>query len=87
MLLKHFKYEDKLKKKELLFSHGAYLASRRIKDFTILLFQIASFYAEVYVDTEEMEIGYIRAFSSVDELNPYLNSINLSQIFSLLKPV
>jgi hypothetical protein len=78
MLLKEFKYEDKQMKKQLLFAHGVYLACRPDGDFIILLFQIDSFYVEVYVDREEEEIGYIRAFSSTEFLAPYLKRIDIS---------
>jgi hypothetical protein len=55
-----------------------YLACRPDGDFIILLFQIDSFYVEVYVDREEEEIGYIRAFSSTEFLAPYLKRIDIS---------
>ena len=78
MLFKEFKYQDKQKKKQLLFNHGVYLTQRPQAEFTILLFQIDSFYVEVYFDTEEYQIGYIRTFTSVDELAPYLHQIDIS---------
>ena len=83
MLLKQFKYEDKQKKKELLFEHGVYLANRTEGDFTVFLFQIASFYVEVYFDTEEEQIGYIRAFTGVEYLAPYLQKIDISSLLYL----
>jgi hypothetical protein len=84
MFIKEFKYEDKQKKKQLLFQHGVYLACRPHGDYIILLFQIDAFYAEVYFDAEEEEIGYIRAFSSTEFLTPYLERINISGIYSPL---
>jgi hypothetical protein len=78
MLLHQFKYEEKARKKEMLFENGIYLTNRFIKDFQILLFQINSFYVEVYVDREEEEIGYMRAFSNTDDLQPYLDKIDIS---------
>ena len=80
MLLHQFKYEEKSKKKELLFQNGIYLASRFIKGVQILLYQINSFYVEVHVDVEEEEIGYMRAFTSTDDLKPYLDNIDVSDL-------
>lgn len=80
MLLKEFKYEDKQKKKQFLFNHGVYLAQRPQEEFVILLFQIDAFYVEVYFDSEESEIGYMRAFSDLDQLSPYLQQIDLSAL-------
>jgi len=80
LLLHEFKYEEKSRKKELLFRNGVYLTSRFTKDFQILLFQIDTFYVEVFVDIEEEEIGYMRAFSSTDDLRPYLHKIDISAL-------
>lgn len=82
MFFNEFKYQDKQKKKQLLFNHGVYLAQRPAEEFTILLFQIESFYVEVYFDTEEEQIGYIRTFTSVDGLEPYLQQVDLSGLFT-----
>ena len=83
MLLKQFKYEDKQKKKELLFEHGVYLANRPEGDFIVFLFQIHSFYVEVYFDRDEEQIGYIRTFTAVECLAPYLQQIDISSVLDL----
>ncbi|MGN6165323.1 MAG: hypothetical protein ACTHOF_12355 [Flavisolibacter sp.] len=82
MLFKEFKYQDKQSKKQMLFNHGVYLAQRPHTGFTILLFQIDSFYVEVYFDTEEEQIGYIRTFTSVDDLEPYLQQVDISGLLA-----
>ena len=43
-----------------------------------------SFYVEMYFDDEEGEIGYIRAFSNTNELKPYLDAIDISEIYAEL---
>lgn len=82
MFFNEFKYQDKQKKKQLLFNHGVYLAQRPFGEFIILLFQIDSFYAEVYFDTEEEQIGYIRTFTSVNDLEPYLQQVDISPLLA-----
>lgn len=82
MFFNEFKYQDKQKKKQLLFNHGVYLAQRPSGEFIILLFQIDSFYAEVYFDTEEEQIGYIRTFTSVNDLEPYLQQVDISPLLA-----
>ena len=84
MLIHEFKYEDKTTKIDLLLHHGVYLAWRPNGDFALLLFQIHSFYVEVYWDVEEQRIGYIRAFSSVDQLAPYLPAVDISEAIRVL---
>ena len=85
MQLHEFKYQEKQKKKELLFENGVYLATRFIKNYQLLLFSVASFYVEVYFDYHEEEIGYMKAFTSTDELSPYLDEMDISDLLSLKK--
>lgn len=81
MQLTEFKYQEKQKKQQLLCEKGVYLARRTQNEFTILLFQVASFYVEVYIDEEEEMVSYIKAFSSTDHLAPYLQAIDVSELF------
>jgi hypothetical protein len=83
MLLKEFKYEDKHTKKELLSRCGVYLAQRPQDDSLVLLFQIDAFYVEVFYDAEEQEVGYMRAFTSLDELDIYLRQIDITALMNL----
>jgi hypothetical protein len=46
-----------------------------------LLYQVNSFYVEVYYNKEYNPIKKFRSFSSTDELNPYLEQIDLNEIF------
>lgn len=81
MQLKEFKYQQKQRKQQLLCEKGVYLAQRSENEFTVLLFQVASFYVEVYIDEEEEMISYIKAFNSTDKLGPYLQAIDVSGLF------
>lgn len=75
-----FKYQQKKVKQELLFQNGVYLCHREEKDFSILLYQIDNFYVEVYFDKEEKQIGYMRAFTTLCDLDPYLPSIDMAML-------
>ena len=79
MKLKEFKYEIKERKKQLLFNNGIYLASRKELDYTICLYQIETFYVEAFFYDGLEEVGYMRAFSSINDLEPYLRKIKLPQ--------
>ena len=85
MNIREFKYQEKHVKKNLLASKGVYLGKREQFGFVIYLFQVSIFYVEMYYDEEENQIGYIRAFSSTDDLKPYLDKIDISSIYSILK--
>jgi hypothetical protein len=77
MLLHEFKYQEKQKKTEMLSKYGVYLTSRLVKGYQIFLFAVSSFYVEVYFDLEHELMSYIKAFSGVDDLDPYLENIDL----------
>ena len=80
MKIEEFKYLEKETKKRLLFDNEVYLASRQESEFIIELYQIDSFYVEAYFHESDQEIGYMRAFSSIDDLIPYLGKIDISNI-------
>lgn len=82
MLLQEFKYETKQTKKQLILDYGVYIANRVKDQYILLLYQIDSFYAEVFYDYQEEQIGYIRTFNSIEELKPYLKNIDISPILS-----
>lgn len=84
MNIREFKYQEKQTKKILLASNGVYLGKRVDGDFSIYLFDMDCFYVEMYFDAEEEEIGYIRAFTSTADLKPYLDKIDISEIYSIL---
>ena len=82
MKLKDFKYEIKEKKKQLLFDNGVYLSKRKVDEFMIYLFQVHSFYVEVYFYDDFEDVGYIRAFTSTDNLQPYFEQIDISGLLN-----
>ena len=58
---------------------GVCVSDRTTDTFTVLLFQLESFYIEIYFNKECDEIIWIKGFDSVDELEPYLESIDISE--------
>jgi hypothetical protein len=80
MLLHEFKYQEKQKKTKLLIENGVFLANRFIPGYQLLLFAVDSFYVEVHFDLEHQLLSYFKAFSTIDELEPYLHQIDLSPL-------
>ena len=76
--LHEFKYQEKHKKTELLSKYGVYLASRLNRGYQVLLFSVSTFYVEVYFDLEHEIMSYIRAFSGSEDLDPYLEGIDIA---------
>lgn len=80
MKLEEFKYMEKESKKQLLFDNGTYLCSRNEPDYLIELYQIDSFYVEVFYTNHKKTIIYLRAFSNFSDLDPYLVQIKLPDL-------
>ena len=69
--------EDQL---EITFSDGEYVDMRYQGNHRILLYQVSSFYVEVFYDGEKDMIVKHRSFSPLTQLEPYLREISLAGI-------
>ena len=59
---------------------GVCIADRKRDEVQALLFQIDNFYVEVFFQGEADEVLFTRCFEDTDELEPYLQSIDVSRI-------
>jgi len=57
-----------------------FVIERKETNFSILLYQVQSFYVEVFYSGKENKISRLRSFSSINQLEPYLNNIDISGI-------
>lgn len=62
---------------------GVPLGVRESKRFSIYLFAVYSFYAELYVMKEDAADRCLSVFERVDKLAPYLKQIDITQLFNL----
>ena len=60
---------------ETLYRNGVYIGKQKRKLSIILLYQLESFYVEVFYHPVDNEIKRLRSFKSVDQLQPYLDKI------------
>jgi hypothetical protein len=60
---------------------GTLLGHRSDGCYRVLLYQIDSFYVEVYYHTTANTILRFHSFSTTRLLDPYLHQINISEIF------
>jgi hypothetical protein len=58
---------------------GVLVADREDEEHKILLYQIDSFYVEVYYHKEYNVIRKYRSFASTEQLEPYLRKIDLAK--------
>lgn len=81
-MLKHFqKLSEVVQFRELLVK-GVCIGERRYRDALVLLFHMNRFYAEVFFDSRTDEVISTRSFESTDELQPYLEQIDLAPLLS-----
>ncbi|HEY0579653.1 MAG TPA: hypothetical protein VGC75_03000 [Candidatus Nitrosocosmicus sp.] len=78
MTLRHFNTLSQHKQHRKLLVNGVWLADRQTQESTVLLFQLDSFYVEIYFSKPGDEIIQSISFDSVDLLDPYLEDIDLS---------
>lgn len=65
---------------KVLWDRGVYLMTLQEGGFKFALYQLDSFYVEVWYHINGNEIIRIRSFSSIGLLEPYLEEIKLSEI-------
>lgn len=66
--------------------HGAFIAVADKGTLKVLLYQIDSFYVEVYYNCELGRIEEFRCFDSTDQLDPFLEAIDLSELIPVARP-
>lgn len=73
-----------IKDKEVkLFQEGTLLAARQEDEIMLELYQFHSYYVEFIYYINEQGNMVVRCFTTVDELKPYLDIIDISSITSL----
>ncbi len=77
MTLYQFLALDEMEQQEAIWE-GVHITNREDEEHRILPYQIDSFYVEVFYHEELNVIRRYRPFSSVEQLEPYLEQINLS---------
>jgi hypothetical protein len=73
------KLNDSLKG-QVLIQRGVFIAQRIYKCFRILLVQVDHFYVEVYYHLDFKVIQCLRSFENMNDLEPYLQSIDLTSV-------
>lgn len=64
----------------LIFLEGEFIAARQEPEFIVRLFQFDSFYVEFYYHQVQNHPVSVRSFTDVEKLEPYLDSIDLSDL-------
>ena len=82
MTLYQFNVLTENEKTAIVWSKGDFVIERKENNFSILLYQVQSFYVEVFYSGNENKISRLRSFSSTQQLEPYLEKINISGLIT-----
>jgi hypothetical protein len=80
MTLQHFRALTQNKQNKKLLTEGVCIADRKTDEVQALLFQIEGFYVEVFFNGEGDEVLFSRSFEGVEDLEPYLEGIDLTEV-------
>ena len=79
-----YKLLDDCLQAQLLWIDGIFLMARKTEKLKAELFSLYGFYVEIFFD-EEDEPFFIKAFEDANALQPYLNLINVDELFENMK--
>lgn len=84
MTLREFSVLDKQEQINLIKSRGTFLFIRQEAGIDVVLYQIGSFYAEVYFEAYNKKNMRIKSFDDTSQLDVYLKQINITELKQLL---
>lgn len=84
MDIRDFNTMDGTAKTEVLATNGVFLAERRDGCYRITLYQVDDFYVEIYYHTTRYFYICIRSFRDVGELFPYLQDVDISEVYKVI---
>lgn len=81
MTLDEFTLLDEAEQAGALIDHGIFIAERTYKNFDIFLYQVGSFYVEIYHNLNFNMMQGMRSFEDSEALEPYLEAIDISCLY------
>jgi len=80
MTLYQFNSLNERQQAESLWENGVHIGERQDEEHTIALYQLRSFYVEVFYHSQLNEIKKTRSFSSTEQLAPYTCKIDIGEL-------
>lgn len=66
--------------KDLALLKGVHLAEKHTSDYDTVLYGINNFYVELYYPPESNKVLWVNSFDATDELDFYLQDIDVSEL-------
>ena len=82
MTLSEFRNLNEEKQREFFIKKAVLLGERKTQQYYILLFQLEGFYIEIFSSKKEGEVTLIKTFTTTQELEPYLQAIDISELLN-----
>ena len=85
MTLYDYSELNEVEQHEVLWDHGVMVGDRNDDQHNIILYQIFSFYVELYYNPDYDVLKRLRSFSRLEFLDPYIEQLDISEIGYLFK--
>ncbi|TPE44229.1 hypothetical protein FJM65_08690 [Pontibacter mangrovi] len=66
---------------EIIWAHGNFIAFRGRRGYRIALYDLGSFFAEIWYNPANDYVSLVRGFISKKALEPYINQVDLMEMF------
>ncbi|MBC7510085.1 MAG: hypothetical protein H7320_15265 [Ferruginibacter sp.] len=80
MTLYQYNDLDELEQHETLWEHGVMIGERVEGEYKLILYQIFTFYIELYYHIENNVLHRLRTFSNTELLKDYINQFSLKEL-------
>ncbi|WP_170871913.1 hypothetical protein [Pontibacter indicus] len=80
MELYEFNLKPQAERIAAVWEHGSFLAIRSEASYSIVLYHMGKFFAEIWYNPNSNSVERTRSFKSQSCLNPYLDLIDLSEL-------
>ena len=80
MTLAHFNKLSIEEQQKAVLMNGVFLAERKDPPLRMMLYDMGSFYVEVFFLSRYNKVAWFNAFNSTKKLEPYLQKIDVSSI-------
>ena len=78
--LYEFNFQTDPDKTQVVLEHGTNLKTRKDEGYIVNLYYLSNFYVEIWYDENSNRINKIRSFKSIDQLEPYIDDIELGEV-------
>jgi len=84
MNLNHFRLLAKKDQFALLSQQGVYVGKRKEDEITMVLYQLDTYYVEIFYRKYRQYVSDVRFFTSTDEIQSYLEQIDVQRLVGCL---